>query len=996
MKTFNILSIMRKIFRVLAYAAVLTASFTACNKELDVVTPNEAKEYVYTFNLGDDSAFTKAVLDNDETASYIKWTAGDQLGSITTNTQGYSDITPATNEAPAQFKIKSKDGLEAGNTINVWFPFLSTQTNPEGVSFEIAKEQTLRVSDNKFNFRNMPMVAKQVTVTAGMASATDETAIATINMANLGSVILFKVYSTDAGRAEEKVRSITFNAKTSDNSAPADIAGSFSKNLVTIDPDNEETMGITFTTGYSSVRTSLITPSAIGADKAHALDVYMVVAPGSYRGTIVVKTDAAEYTYELSSAKTLNRSGIKAFGLDLNSATLVAREDPAPETVSWVKTDITALKEGDVIAIVDVASNHAMSNDKGTSNAPDAVDVSISNGTTITNVANNLQWLFEKPSYGVYRFKVAGTSNYLYSTNTNNGVRVGNTNSPKDFEIKQDSNSNDFLYVTDLSRYLGVYSNQDWRTYTSIHDNIKATRVAFFKKTVVEGNKYDITINNSTPTYGEVTTSPSEHAYETNTVTINVSPNLGYKISTLTVKDASDNTVSVNGENKFTMPSSNVTITASFVENMTINMLKSEINNIAAAGTDSGSETGVYEFVNGATDDNVTVTCDGSIVTSAAKNNGGISFAVAENSGVARTGHIYVKYGDEAAHDIAVHQVAKTYTLEVAAADNGVVYATVGETNVAEGGTLTVACGTTVTVTVDPADGYELSSIVYNYGSGDSDITTGKTFTMPEGNTTITAEFVAEGSNPTITIADCSNGTVTTDPSGSVAEGTKVTITATPASGYSLMTLTVKDSSNANVAVDDKNQFTMPSSNVTITAVFAHKAVLSTTTFASAGITLTGTATTTAATTTIDGISVTYNGVSQSAKNTPQVSGASGDSQKPAAGQLVLLKKSGSGTLKNSSSLNLKKVIIEVTGTQHNSTTCNAPTVKYKASSDADYSTVSLSSPISSTRAFSPASGSTAISVNTFVYEVDMTGKNFFDVTTGSNQVNIYSVTIYY
>ncbi|MBR5905889.1 MAG: hypothetical protein IKZ51_05475 [Bacteroidales bacterium] len=554
---------MKKIFKALAYAAVVTAAFTSCNKELEVVVPDDPKEFVYTFNLGDDIAFTKALLDNDGTADYIKWTAGDQLGSITNNTQGYSDITPATNETPAQFKIKSKDGLEAGNTINVWFPYLSTQTNPEAVSFEISKEQTLRVSDNKFNFRNMPMVAKQVTVTAGMASETDETAIATINMANLGSVVLFKVFSTDPGRATEKVKSISFNARNATNTEDANIAGIFSKNLTTIDPDDEETMGISFTTGFSSIKSSLITPASIGSNKAGALDIYMVVAPGSYTGTINVKTDKALYTYTLSSPKDLVRSGIKAFGLDLASATLTSREDAAPEFASWVKTDITALKEGDVVTIVDTGSERAMSNDKGTSKAPVATSVTITDGTTISNVESNLQWLFENPSYGVYRFKVAGTNNYLYATNTNDGVRVGSTDSSKDFKIKQDASSNDYLFNAGTSRYLGVYSSQDWRCYTSSGGNIADTRIAFFKKVVTEGSKYSITINNTTPTFGTITTTPSGAAYETATVGINITPQSGYVLDALSVVDGSSKAVTVTS-NQFTMPSSNVTITASF------------------------------------------------------------------------------------------------------------------------------------------------------------------------------------------------------------------------------------------------------------------------------------------------------------------------------------------------------------------------------------------------------------------------------------------------
>lgn len=313
---------MKRIIKTFVFAAVAAAAFTACNKEIEITTPVDEEVYVYTFALGDATP-TKAILGSDETGRFVQWTTGDQLGSITTKSQGYSNITPASGETPAQFQIYSSGGLTAGNTINVWFPYGTKQTNATAVPLEIPATQKQRDADGLFDFKNMPMVAKEITVTSEMETAsngTNPTPLATINMANLGSVINFKVFSTNATYATEKVKSITFNGRNADNTADANIGGIFEKNLTTVDPDNEETMTISsFTTGYTSITTSPLSSSAIGANKGTALDLYMVVAPGQYRGTIVVNTDAAEYTFTLSDAKTFVRSGIKAFGLDLGS-----------------------------------------------------------------------------------------------------------------------------------------------------------------------------------------------------------------------------------------------------------------------------------------------------------------------------------------------------------------------------------------------------------------------------------------------------------------------------------------------------------------------------------------------------------------------------------------------------------------------------------------------------------------------------------------------------
>lgn len=308
------------------------------------------------------------------------------------------------------------------------------------------------------------------------------------------------------------------------------------------------------------------------------------------------------------------------------------------------------------------------------------------------------------------------------------------------------------------------------------------------------------------------------------------------------------------------------------------------------------------------------------------------------------------------------------------------IYYTVDGTDPNTGSAHGTVGAASATVTIDAAKTVKAIAVKEDWKDSDSN----------------SATYTIAGATYSITIAPYANGTVTTSPSGSISPGETVTITATPNVGYALFSLSVKDALDANVPVNGSNQFTMPNSNVTVTAVFAQKAVLSKTTFTSAGINLTTTATTEEATATIDGISIAYNGVSHSQKNYPQVPGASTDSQKPKGGQLIHLKKSGVGTLRNTSALTLKKIVLELTGTNSNSASAYAPTVQYKATGDADFSNAVLPSPIASTRELEPASGSTPITVNTFVYEIDMTGKNYFKIVTGGNQVNVYSITIYY
>ncbi len=70
-----------------------------------------------------------------------------------------------------------------------------------------------------------------------------------------------------------------------------------------------------------------------------------------------------------------------------------------------------------------------------------------------------------------------------------------------------------------------------------------------------------------------------------------------------------------------------------------------------------------------------------------------------------------------------------------------------------------------------------------------------------------------------VTVASgITNGTVTANPT-TAAAGALITLTVTPDVGYELVTLTVIDASNNPVTVTN-NQFTMPASNVTVSATF--------------------------------------------------------------------------------------------------------------------------------------------------------------------------------
>ena len=143
------------------------------------------------------------------------------------------------------------------------------------------------------------------------------------------------------------------------------------------------------------------------------------------------------------------------------------------------------------------------------------------------------------------------------------------------------------------------------------------------------------------------------------TINVTATPDSGYELSTLVYNDGSDH--DIKAAKTFTMPAHAVSITATFAEIVTptISMNTTSITNVAAAGG-STTAASAYSLLNGASNDDVIITCDGTVVTAASKNAtaGTINYTVAANTGAARNGWIKVQYGSEDPHQITVSQLA--------------------------------------------------------------------------------------------------------------------------------------------------------------------------------------------------------------------------------------------------------------------------------------------------------------------------------------------------
>ena len=127
----------------------------------------------------------------------------------------------------------------------------------------------------------------------------------------------------------------------------------------------------------------------------------------------------------------------------------------------------------------------------------------------------------------------------------------------------------------------------------------------------------------------------------------------------------------------------------------------------------------------------------------------------------------------------------------------------------------------TVTLTVKPNEGYRVTWVSvqddnYQNVNVESKGNNIYQFTMPANNVTVNVSY--EEVSYSVSISSTSNGSVTAN-STSVKAGETVTLTVRPDDGYELGTLSVKDANGNDIAVNN-NQFTMPASDVTVSATF--------------------------------------------------------------------------------------------------------------------------------------------------------------------------------
>jgi hypothetical protein len=284
-------------------------------------------------------------------------------------------------------------------------------------------------------------------------------------------------------------------------------------------------------------------------------------------------------------------------------------------------------------------------------------------------------------------------------------------------------------------------------------------------------------------------------------ISLTVTPDSGYglKPGTLKYNDGTTDTPINETTRKFTMPASNVTVSAEF----------GPLYDVTIPGIANGTVTS--SPVNAAEGTEISLTIDADpgygLKAGTLKYSDGVN-----DTPINETTREFTM----PAYNVTIKAEFEPlpYTVSIGSVTHGTLIPSSG------GGTL----GTSITLEIKPDSGYGLKAgtLKYNDGTNDTLINeTTKTFTMPASNVTVSAQF-----EPfyTVTInGSITNGTVTSSPE-SGPEGTVISLTVTPVSELEYWlkpgTLKYSDGTNDTLINETTKTFTIPASNVTVSAQF--------------------------------------------------------------------------------------------------------------------------------------------------------------------------------
>ena len=459
---------MRK--KLLLFAMVAIAALASCAKT-EIRPEVESRDVHFVVNTAENEV-VKSFIDNNLDGTYTpKWSKGDELamfvGTIGDKTTKPTGVLKNLNEAGELAKFDGiVTGIEGDGTFKSFAPASAFAIGYKDVTVGINLAASQKPSSLTIDEACDILVAKE----AGyMADAAGEVTIEGLNFKRMFSIVKVALKGP-ATLNGEKVQE--FSLTTPEGTILAGCAA-IDLSTATIEKWNIKNNIVTAT--YTTDA-----PAFGGADGLENV-VWLVVNPCTIAGgaKVVLAGETAGYTFskEVTLSKDLVFPQSKLAVINL---TLAEENCTKKVAASWIATDLADITATDevVITMAKGESVYALTSAKGSSEAPTAVAITVDNNELTAAPADNLVWNIANDNGNITIYPKGQTATWLYTTNANNGVRVG-TNNNKTFIVDSEYG---YLKNTTTNRYLGVYNNADWRCYKSTTTNIGGQILCFYVK----------------------------------------------------------------------------------------------------------------------------------------------------------------------------------------------------------------------------------------------------------------------------------------------------------------------------------------------------------------------------------------------------------------------------------------------------------------------------------------------------------------------------------
>lgn len=465
---------MKSIIKSLAIAAVSALAFISCSREQNPISKDNGIHFTIRTS---ENPQVKSFIENnlDGGGTYTpKWSKDDKLaifiGTIDENTKPTATLTNISETGLTAYFDGQVTGIGKDGTFKSFAPAKAFATGYSNGNVGITLAETQKPSSLTIDQACDILVAKEASYMAD--ATTGEVTIDDLFFKRMFSVVKVALKGP-ASLNGEKVSKFSLSAPEG-----TVLAGRSAIDLTTATIDKWNIKNNSVTATYEA------DAPVFGGEAGLENVVWLVVNPCTVANgaKVVFAGETANYTFTkevtLSKALTFPESQLAVINLTLAEENCTKKEVPTP--ASWIATDLADITATDevVITMAKGESVYALTSAKGSSAAPTAVAVTVENKELAKAPAEDLVWNIANNNGSLTIYPKGQTATWLYTTDSNNGVRVGK-NDNKTFVVDSDSG---YLKNTTTNRYLGVYNNSDWRCYTPMHANIAGQTLCFYVK----------------------------------------------------------------------------------------------------------------------------------------------------------------------------------------------------------------------------------------------------------------------------------------------------------------------------------------------------------------------------------------------------------------------------------------------------------------------------------------------------------------------------------